>query len=141
MTFRTWSLFLSVIGFLAFSNTAFAVISSTSAEFFDSTTEGTSSTTKSTKKIFGADNDTQRLKNFVNRNFDRLQEEAARGNGTFLADYVNLVGCEKSQGVVIEAMQKNYQQLFNNGKVELINQTKQLIHNRSDLNAACEIRS
>jgi hypothetical protein len=140
MSFKKITLFVSVIGSLLFSNKAFAVISSTSSEFFDSTTEGTSSTSKSTKKIF-TQNDKDRLIMFVDQNFDRLQEEAARGNGILLTDYVNLVGCQNSQDIMIKAMQKNYQNLFNGGKHELVNQTEKLIDNNSDLALACETRS
>ncbi|MES3036994.1 MAG: DUF3015 family protein [Bdellovibrionota bacterium] len=129
-----------VIVSLFVSNAAFAVISSTSAEFFDSTTEGTSSTSNSTKKIF-SQNDKDRLEKFVDQNFDRLQEESARGQGVLLTDYVNLVGCDNSRGVVTKAMHDNYGMLFNSGKNQLVNQTEKLINSNSNLARACETKS
>ncbi len=118
---------------LAFSNSALAGLGSTSSEV-------SGSTSASTKKLF-SQNDKERVEQFVEQNFDRLQEQAARGSGTLLNDYVRLMGCQNSQDSMNKAIQKNYSHLFNNGKSELLPRTEQLIQQDSALVQACDTRT
>jgi TolA-binding protein len=130
------SLLIGLATCLSLSNVALAISSSATSESSDST----SSTSGSIKKLF-TKNEKERLQLFVEQNFDRLQEDAARGSGVILTDYVSLIGCAKSNSAASSSIKKNYQQLFNNGKSQLISETEQMLNNNSDLAHACGIRS
>lgn len=136
---KTQKFLLSLLTSLLIGNNAFAAIASTSSEIFDSTSESTASTTGSTKKLFSQNNQDRR-RQFVEQNFDRLQEQAARGSGALLNDYVILMGCEKSQNKASQVIQENYSQLFSSGKNQLLPRTEQLIKQNSAL-VTCETRS
>lgn len=118
---------------LSFANSAFAGLGSTSSEF-------SGSTSASTKKIF-SQNEKERVELFVEQNFDRLQEQAAKGSGPLLNDYAQLMGCEKSQNIMGKAIQENYSDLFQNGKSELLPRTERLIQENSALMQSCDARS
>ena len=119
--------------FYFFGSLAFGFLSSTS-------TDVSSTTSGSVKKIF-AQNDQDRLNQFVEQNFSRLQEDAARGAGVLLTDYVSLIGCSNPNDRVSHLVQKNYSRLFNDGKTQLIHKTQELIQSDSELVRACEARS
>lgn len=110
------------------------------AQFASSSTDLSSTTSGSVKRIF-TQNEKERLNLFVDQNFDRLQEAAARGSGAVLNDYVSLMGCQKSESVINKAIQRNYQILFDGGKTRLIDQTQQLIESDATLTLACENKS
>jgi hypothetical protein len=134
---KKMNLLFSFLTCLFLSDIAFAAFASTTSEIFDSTSEATKSTSGSTKKLFSQNNQDRR-EQFVEQNFDRLQEQAARGTGAVLNDYVSLLGCKNSHAS--KAIQENYSDLFSGGKSQLLPRTEQMMKNNSAF-AACEIRS
>jgi hypothetical protein len=110
------------------------------AQFVSTSTDLSSTTSGSVKRIF-TQNEKERLHLFVDQNFDRLQEAAARGSGAVLNDYVSLMGCQNSESLINKAIQKNYQRLFDSGKTELVDRTQHLIEGDAMLALACENRS
>lgn len=110
------------------------------AQFSSTSTDISSTTSGSVKKIF-SQKEKERLQFFVDQNFERLQEAAARGSGIVLNDYVSLLGCQRSHRMMESAIQKNYEQLFGSGKSQLVERTEQLIEGSSKLARACEART
>lgn len=131
---------LCLVACLALGESAFAVAASTSSEATDSTSGSTGQTTKSTKSLFSL-NEQQKVEKFVAENFDRLQEQAARGSGVLLNDYVSLLGCQNPNNTMNQAIKKNYSRLFNAGKDQLLPQTEKMIQDDSSLVSVCETRS
>lgn len=128
---------IALIGLIAINNKAVAALATTSAELTDSTSQSTYGTTASTKKLF-SQTEKERLEQFVDQNFDRLQEQAARGSGVLLNDYVSLLGCQNNNNVMGKAIQQNYSQLFTAGKSQLIPQTRKALNQKSSLALVCE---
>lgn len=124
---------LTLILSLSLSATSvLAGLGSTSSEF-------SGSTSGSTKKIF-SQNEKERAQQFVQQNYDQLQEQAARGSGVLLTDYVRLMGCESSQKTMTQMIQKNYTDLFSGGQSELLPRTEKLIQQESSLVQSCDLR-
>lgn len=125
-----------IFGFIVglfIANASYAGFSSTTSEF-------TSSTSGSVKKIF-TQNEKERLNQFVVQNYYQLQEAAAKGSGTVLNDYVNLMGCKNSSEMMTKAIQRNYTHLFNNGSNQVVHRTEEMIVGDSQLALACGTRS
>ena len=125
--------FFVLISCLFVGHAAFSQVSSTSSEF-------TGSTSGSVKKLF-SQNEKEKLNQFVDQNFDRLQEAAAKGSGPVLKDYVSLIGCQDSENRLTQAIQKNYSRLFESGKSQLLPRTQKLIESDFELAQACDTRS
>jgi hypothetical protein len=112
----------------------------TLAQVSSTSSESSSTTSGSIKRIF-VQNDKERLHQFVDQNFDRLQEAAARGSGPILNDYVVLLGCKNPGNLLEHALQKNYAELFDDGKSQLVQRTTQMIENDRALAQACDSQS
>ena len=123
----------SVFVTLAGLTPAWSQISST-------TSDGPTTTSNSIRRIF-VQNDKDRVQQFVDQNFERLQEAAAKGSGIILSDYIHLLGCRSSNGFLNNAIKQNYSRLFNHGKSEVVRQTEMLIENDAELSLACEAQS
>lgn len=110
------------------------------AQMSSTTSDVSSTTSGSVKRIF-VQNDKQRLQHFVDQNFERLQEAAAKGSGVILSDYVHLIGCSNTNGFMSNAIKNNYSRLFSEGKAQLVQQTEQMIEQDAELILACESQS
>ena len=126
-----------IVSFIVFtlSLNSFAFTSATSES-----TDSVSSTSGSIKRLF-TQNEKEQMQHFVHHNFERLQEDAARGSGVAIHDYVLLMGCQQSHEQVTKALQKNYKNIFANGKSEVIQRTENLFLQNPQLAQACDHRS
>ena len=114
---------------LGFSSSVWAQMSSASSE-------STCTTSGSVKRIF-AQNEHDRLHHFVEQNYARLQEDAAKGSGILLSDYVRLLGCSHDTSIMSQAIQKNYSHLFSEGQAGLVHKTAELMESHPELMLAC----
>lgn len=99
-----------------------------------------STSSPSCKYIFWIVKDDQnKLNQFVDQNYARLQEEASKGDGAVLNDYVSLMGCNAPTQSMQKALQRNYQQVFSGGKESVVQKTTQMIEVDSELATVCNV--
>lgn len=99
-----------------------------------------STSSPSCKYIFWIVKDDQnKLNQFVDQNYAKLQEEASKGDGTILNDYVSLMGCAAQNQSMQKALQRNYQHVFGAGKESVVQKTTQMIEVDPELATACNV--